>query len=135
MPPTPTPIPIPTPTPCDTPSPNLNQAFRITAPCDGAKVDPLDFVEGTVSDPNAKVWVIVHPMEIEEYFVQQGVGIREGGKWRVQCHFGEVTAAHKDKHFEIMAVANPKVNLTTGQKLKSWPEAQWKSQVIEVVRK
>lgn len=37
--------------------------------------------------------------------------------------------------FEIMAVANPKNSLKEGDKLKEWPEAKWRSQVIEAIRK
>ena len=35
----------------------------IDKPHDKAGVQERPYVEGTVSDPNAKVWVVVHPME------------------------------------------------------------------------
>jgi hypothetical protein len=39
------------------------------------------------------------------------------------------------KYFEIIAVANPKAALKEGDVLSQWPEAQLRSQVIEVTRK
>lgn len=123
------------PTPSPTPTIENNQPIRITAPSDNEQVVELPFVEGTVSDSSAKVWVIVHPMEVSDYWVQPPVTMREGGKWKVQIHIGRPGADDVGKHFEIMAVANPKNSLKEGDKLKEWPEAKWKSQVIEVIRK
>ncbi|HEX8651558.1 MAG TPA: hypothetical protein VF708_12020 [Pyrinomonadaceae bacterium] len=74
-------------------------------------------------------------MEVSDYWVQPPVTMREGGKWKVQIHIGRPGADDVGKHFEIMAVANPKNSLKEGDKLKEWPEAKWKSQVIEVIRK
>jgi hypothetical protein len=42
-------------------------ALRITVPVQNAGVPERQFVQGTVSDPKATVWVIVHPMEISSY--------------------------------------------------------------------
>ncbi len=38
--------------------------LRITAPEDGAPVSERPFVEGMVANPDAEVWVVVHPMEV-----------------------------------------------------------------------
>jgi hypothetical protein len=135
---TPTPTPTlngrtPMPSPMLTPTPN--RPLSITAPADNEQVVELPFVEGTVSDSTAKVWVIVHPMEVAGFWVQPAVTVREGGKWKVQIHIGRPGNVDVGKHFEIMAVANPKNSLKEGDILKGWAEAQWKSQVIEVIRK
>ena len=113
----------------------LNQSIRITTPTDNEQVVERPIVEGTVSDPKATVWVIVHPMDVATYWVQPSVTLREGGRWRVQIYIGRPGAADLGKHFEIMAVANPRNRLKDGDQLIGWPEAQWKSQVIEVLRK
>lgn len=111
-----------------------SQPIHITAPKDNEQVAELPMVEGMVSSSTAKVWVIVHPMEVSDYWVQPPVTVREGGKWKVQIHIGRPGAVDVGKHFEILAVANPKNSLKEGV-LKEWPEAEWKSQVIEVTRK
>jgi hypothetical protein len=120
-------------TPCPTPSPDANRKITINAPCDGAKVKPRHFVEGVVSEPNAQVWVIIHPMENADFWAQPSVTVREGGKWKVLCYFGE-SGQHSGKLYEVMAIANPKGSLREGQLFNGWPEAQSKSQVIEVIR-
>jgi len=127
--------PTPTTAPTPTPTTQANNPLRITAPTDNEQVEELPFAEGTVSDANATVWVVVHPMEVTDYWVQSSASVREGNKWRVQIHIGEPGTAHVGKHFEIMAVANPKPDLKNGEKLKAWPAAKWKSQIVEVVRK
>jgi hypothetical protein len=121
-------------TPCPTPSPDVTRKILITAPCDGSKVAQRHFVEGIVADPNAHVWVIIHPMEVADYWVQPSVTIREGGRWKVLCYFGEPGAQHSGKHYEIVAITNPKKGLSEGQLIAGWPESESRSQVTEVVR-
>lgn len=120
-------------TPCPYPPLDANRQIVITAPCDGAKVAPRHFVEGLVSDSNAQVCVVIRPLETPDFWVQPSVTVREGGKWKVLCYFGE-PGKHSGKPYEVMAFVNPKENLKEGQLLSKWPEAQSKSQVIEVVR-
>ncbi len=109
--------------------------LRITAPSDRGLVPERPLVEGTVADPNAEVWVIVHPMEVSDYWVQPSVTIKEDGTWKVLIYIGRPGTIDVGKQFEIMAVANPKVTLSEGKILSGWPEAQLKSQVIEVTRR
>ena len=109
--------------------------LRITAPLDKAKVSERPYVEGNVSDANVKVWVIVHPMDVSDYWVQPSVTVKENGSWKVKIYIGRPGAMDVGKQFEIMAVANPKDKLKEGDVLSGWPEAQAKSQVIEVTRK
>lgn len=123
--------------PASSPAPTatFSRPISITSPVENEQVIELPIVEGTVSDSAAKVWVIVHPMEVSDYWVQQAVTMKEGGKWKVQIHIGRSGNVDVGKHFEIVAVANPKSSLKEGDRLTEWPEAQWKSQVIEVLRK
>ena len=110
------------------------RALRITRPKNGANVPERVSVEGVVSEPSAQVWVIVHPMEVGDYWVQPKLKVREDGTWKVLIHIGRPGDVDKGKQFEIMAVANPEVELKGGKVLKFWPEATWESQVIEVTR-
>lgn len=109
--------------------------INITAPPDKTQVPERPFLEGTVSDAKAKVWVIVHPMEVSTYWVQPSVTVKEDGTWKVKIYIERTGTVDVDKQFEIMAVANPTEKLKEGDILGGWPEAQGKSQVIEVTRK
>jgi hypothetical protein len=79
--------------------------------------------------------MIVHPSLVADYWVQAGPTVRADGKWRVSAYVGRPGNVDVGKHFEIMAVANPKRPLKEGDILPYWPEAASKSQLIEVVRK
>ncbi|TET22124.1 MAG: hypothetical protein E3J71_06975 [Candidatus Stahlbacteria bacterium] len=112
--------------------------IRITEPENGDSVSsyrPYPYVKGTVSDPDAEVWVIVHPMEVSDYWVQPSVSVKDDGTWKV-CIFTEMSGAiEAGKQFEIMAVANPQMRLSEIKIIKRWPDARCKSQVIEVITK
>lgn len=107
---------------------------RITAPTDGQQVSERPFVEGTVADPSADVWVVIHPMEISEYWVQPAITVKEDGRWKVQVYVGRPGTVDVGKHFEVRAFAQPTTKLKEGRRTE-WPEAKWKSNAIEVIRK
>lgn len=109
--------------------------LRITAPLNKARVPERPYVEGTVTRPNDKVWVIVHPMEVSDYWVQPSVNVKGDGSWKVKIYIGIPGSVDVGKQFEIMAVANPRDNIKEGDVLSGWPEAQANSQVIEVTRR
>lgn len=109
--------------------------INIIKPKDGGSVSERPYVRGTVADPNAKVWVIVHPMEVSNYWVQPRVSVKKDGTWKVCIYVGRPGSVDVGKHFEIMAVANPKSKLKEGDILNEWSEARWESEIIEVVRK
>ncbi|MBI3195302.1 MAG: hypothetical protein HYZ34_12680 [Ignavibacteriae bacterium] len=109
--------------------------IRITEPSDQSQVPNRPEIKGTVSDPSAKVWVVVHPTEVSDYYVQPGVTARDDGTWKTTIYIGRPGGIDVGKHFEVMAFANPTIRLKEGDILSGWPEAQWKSQVIEITRK
>jgi hypothetical protein len=112
-----------------------NVNIVIKSPSEGASVPKRPIVEGVVKDKNAQVWVIIHPMETADYWVQPRFTVRNQGLWKVQVYIGRPGIIDVGKHFEIMAVANPRQMLREGKVLGSWPEAQSQSEIIEVVRK
>lgn len=117
------------------PASQADSTIRITSPTDQSYVAWRPTVQGTVSDPNATVWVVVHPVNTGGYWVQPSVGVGGDAKWRVQVYVGRAPDADVDVHFEIMAVAQPKANLKEGDVLGAWPTAEAKSQIIDVIRK
>ena len=109
--------------------------LRIISPLDKAQVAARPVIVGTVADPNMKVWVVIHPMEASDYWVQPSLTVKNDGTWKVMIYVGRPGRIDVGKQFEVMAVANPKVNLKEGDVLSGWPEAEWKSEVIELIRK
>lgn len=78
-------------------------------------------VKGTVSDPRARLYVMIRPHETpQDIWVQDPVTIDRDGNWQVNCYFGEARAGAGEK-FEISAIAtseNLLIALATGN-LKS----------------
>ncbi len=109
--------------------------IAVNSPPDGTSVLERPIVGGSVAGNVAQVWVIVHPMETSDYWVQPKVAVRRGGLWRVQVYIGQPGSIDVGKHFEIMAVANPRRTLREGLVLGTWPEAESQSAVIEVIRR
>lgn len=112
-----------------------DERLSISWPPEGAQVVHREIVRGMVSDPKAKVWVVVRPMVGSDYWVQPHVDVEKDGTWSVQVYIGESESSNIGQHFKISAVANPKQRLTEGGKLRAWPAAQWQSPIIEVVKK
>lgn len=73
-------------------------------------------------------------MEVSDYWVQPPVSVREDGSWRVQVFIGRPGMIDVGKNFELMAFGNPCWRLSEADVLDWWPEAEWQSQLIEVVR-
>lgn len=115
-------------------APKPTTKLQILIPKNNTEVPARTYVEGYVLDPKAKVWLIIHPMETSAYWVQPSITVRKDGNWKVAAYLGRSGSIDVGKQFEIMAVANPRVGLKEGDVLDGWPEAQWNSQVIEVVR-
>lgn len=109
--------------------------LEIRLPAKGSEVSGQFYVEGLVPDPKADLFVIFHSIDSANYQVQPKVTVCEHNIWRVKISMEKTVGINVGSPFEIMAVANPKVKLREGDILSEWPEAQWKSQVIEVTRK
>jgi hypothetical protein len=92
-------------------------------------------VRGKVTDPKASVWVVVRPMSTSDYWVQPRVDIDVDGSWSTQVYIGESPSANAGETFKIRAIANPRSPLHEGDRLRDWPEAQFQSRMIEVVKR
>ena len=110
-------------------------AVRITAPPDRSDVPWRPPVMGTLSDPSARLWVVVHPIETSEYWVQPKVSVEADGTWSTVIYIGRAGRIDEGKGFEIVAFANPVGVLREGLVFGDWPMAEARSQRIEVVRK
>jgi len=99
-------------------------------PTDGATVPEKPLVRGQITDPNAKVWVVVHPMEVSDKWVQPPATVGDDGTWAVQAFIGRPGKEDVGKYFEVRAFADPRVPLKEGMILGDWPEARRKSKVL-----
>jgi hypothetical protein len=109
--------------------------ITIISPTDQAAIAHQPIIEGKVSDPSAEVWVIVHPLETTDYWVQPPITPDDKGNWRGKIYVGRSPTLDVGKRFELMAVAYSKRQLREGEILKGWPEAQGKSPTKTVTRK
>ena len=109
--------------------------LTIQSPSSGGFVLERPIIEGTVSTDVSNLSIIVHPVETSDYWVQPEVTVRQNGEWICKIYIGRPGKIDVGKQFEIRAVANPERQLSEGQIFGEWPEAQWKSEVIQVIRK
>lgn len=62
--------------------------LSITSPVTDAAVAERLRVEGTVHDPSAAVYVIVHPSEVSDDWVRPNVTVNEDGTWQTIVNIG-----------------------------------------------
>lgn len=110
-------------------------ALVLSSPANGARVPWRACLEGSLVGSMGVPVPVVHPLESSDYYVQPAVSIFEGGRrFKVMAFFGENGRAHLGKRFEVMVLQRPKRPLREGQLLSYWPEADLRSEVVEVVR-
>jgi len=109
------------------------EVITIASPSRGEKVGAELIVSGTANKAN-EVWVIVHPGETPDYWVQPAASVKDG-VWGVQISIGRPDNIDSGKHFEIMAIAGPHKQLAPAQIIKLWPSARSKSKIILITRK
>jgi hypothetical protein len=114
----------------------------ITNPSDGDNVTMRHIIKGTVSDPAAQVYVIVHPLSIPEMWVSYPSMVSPDGKWQDEVYFGTETLGIGEQ-YELTATATNEnffVTLATGnffregQTMSSIPRNTNKANVITVFR-
>jgi len=110
-----------------------NANITIASLSRGEKVDAELIVSGTATNAN-EVWVIVHPSETPDYWVQPAAIVKDG-VWGVQISIGRPGTVDSGRHFDIMAIADPRQQLAPAQVIKLWPSARSKSKIISVTRK
>jgi hypothetical protein len=116
--------------------PNAEQIkVWITQPKNRDAIPERPYVEGKVSNANSTVWVIVHPMEVADFWVQPQFTVNRDGTWMVSIYVGRPGNLDAGKRYEIMAIANPKRPLKEGDVMRYWPDAESKSEVVQVIRK
>ncbi len=106
----------------------------ITQPQADATVEQRDTVAGSVSDPKAQVWVVIHPIGTNTFWVQPPVTLNPDGTWSVRTYFGREGMLDSDNQYEVRAFANPREPLQADER-PNWPLAAAQSQDVTVTRK
>lgn len=109
--------------PIHEPTARPSRSIRIVEPSSESLVSSRQTVAGTVSDPSSSVWVVVHPLDTSSYWVQPKTEVRSDGSWGGIVYFGRSSSVDTRKAFEVRAIVNPRVQLSEGQVLETWPEA------------
>jgi hypothetical protein len=109
-------------------------SIAITSHKADQKVTVNPIVKGKVFNSNAAVWIIVHPMETEGYWVQPKATVSGNGEWYSLIYVGRPGKEDAGKFFEIRAVANPKKPLARGDVLGKWPEGEACSEMVLLIR-
>ncbi|MDD5422617.1 MAG: hypothetical protein PHT32_04245 [Candidatus Omnitrophica bacterium] len=109
--------------------------IRIVSPRPGEYVDRRPLVEGTAKASGVTIWTVVRSKTTGDYWVQPKARTKAGGDWGSLIFVGRPGNKDVGRRYEIMAVGNPAVGLKEGDVLDTWPEAEYISQMIEVVRR
>lgn len=112
-----------------------SEAVRILEPRDGASVESKQLIQGQVAGAVSQLWVVVHPLETSSYWVQPRVSIAHGGDWKVFGYFGRSGSIDAGRAFEVLAIADPQIQLDEGMILDRWPPSRLASSVVTVMRK
>lgn len=90
-------------------------------------------VQGTLSGTAGEVWLIVHPTETQEFWVQAPVAAR--GMFERSVVLGRPGEIDRGKTYEVRAVYAPREHLREGQVLNDWPMAALSTSILEVQRR
>lgn len=111
------------------------ESIRISEPSDGATVAARQLVRGHVSEEGEEVWGVIHPLDTSAYWVQPRVSIGPNGDWQVLGYFGRSGSIDSGKKFEILAIADPDIELREGMVLDKWPSSRLVSELATVTRR
>jgi len=118
------------------PPPAGSRNLKITEPSNGQEVSSVVNVRGTVSDPQATVFLVVHPEGLRSYWVQVCATVEQSGAWEASAFIGRAGNQDIGKQFEILAVVpSADEELSEGTVLGIWPRALWTSEVVTITRK
>lgn len=84
--------------------------LNIAEPKDDAHVGWKAIVKGTISNPELQVFVAVHPMATDKFWIQPIPNISADGQWKAYCYFGEPSIGIGEP-FEIIVVASKNKDL------------------------
>jgi hypothetical protein len=111
-----------------------DEPLLLTFPTNKASVTRIVFVEGYVKDRNASIWPIVRTIAGSTYWVQSRAEISGDGRWKAKVVIGQNGTADVGAHYELGVFVNPGLPVREGDELDSWPDAEFKSEFVEIIR-
>lgn len=109
--------------------------INITDPSKEATVDHEQIVKGKVNNPRLTVYVLVHPLKTNKWWVQNIPAVDAKGDWQTLCYFGSQTEGNGEP-FEVIALADHGSGaLKTGSTIEVLPSKLLRSQVVTVKRR
>ena len=107
----------------------------ITAPKNNSDISQMELVRGTTSSNNLNVYILVHPMLTNLWYIQnQPSGISKKGEWQSLCYFGEKQKG-VGEYFEVMAIlTKSKLRAGSSLRLDQLPKDAIKSDLLTYKR-
>jgi hypothetical protein len=114
----------------------IAQSADLTINAVPGPVGPQTTLTGKAPSADAKVFLIINPVETpEQFWVQKIARIVDGKKnWTCSIHVGEVGPKYAGQQFIVYAVADPDKTLPEGN-IGELPAAKWTSQPVTLTRK
>ncbi len=115
-----------------------NQSINIISPTQGSHVCQRTTISGNISNPELQVFILIHPMATNKFWVQPIPNMRSDGRWEAYCYFGEPDQGVGEP-FEIIAIASRNRNLfeegrTLPSPLPNNPDIIFRSNPVVVTR-
>ncbi|GAB3715285.1 hypothetical protein GCM10027592_55730 [Spirosoma flavus] len=120
----------------------IGRQFATSAPSNLVITQPLTkstvpvelVVKGSVSNAET-VWLAVRYEKGKDYWIQPQIKVQHDGTWIGVIYAGAEGSDHAGLTYQIRAFVNPVDELKSGQIYHSWPEAELRSAIVEVIRK
>jgi len=115
---------------------NVQVQIQIESPQQNAEVTLTEIVKGKVSDPKMPIYVLVHPMSTNLWWVQNlPAPPNQDGSWQTLCYFGTENEGIGE-YFEVVAIATGRTSrrLRAGQTLEELPKDVTRSDIVTVRR-
>ena len=87
----------------------------------------------TNAPSSSNIYLLVHPIAVNNWWVQPQFTYDSNGYWHCYAYFGECGKNIGEK-FEMIALVNPTQTLVLGQKPTTIPASQKQSSIVEVIR-
>ena len=108
--------------------------LAISKPDNQSTVPMETVVAGSVANPDLAVYVLIHPLKSNLWWVQNIPVVDADGSFQCYCYFGTRTQG-RGEPFEIVAIAaNHGKPFKAGQTFKNIPPAVHRSRLVRVRR-
>lgn len=122
------------------PPPHIS--IEISAPRDESEAQLRTVVQGTVSTAESDVYVFVHPLSTDRWWVQDRPQMLSDGRWQVEVYLGTETVGVGDRYEIVAGASNEYVllrlfrgtYLRPAEQLRELPQGVAKSNRVVVIR-